>query len=349
MRIVVATVQVPFVLGGAEYLALNLKKALLHAGHQVEIVSIPFKWYPPEKIPEHILASRLFDLTESYGNKIDLLIGLKFPAYFFHHPNKIVWILHQHRQAYELWGTEGSELHLDSSGLNVKESIFRADSLYLKEAKNIYTISKNVSNRLKKFNNLESNPLYHPCPGAEKLHCESFEEYILYPSRLDNMKRQHLAIEAMQYVKSNLKLYIVGQANMPQYYDKLKKLVSQYRLEEKVKFFGFVPEEEKLSLYARCRAVLFTPCDEDYGYVTLEAFYAKKPVITCTDSGEPLEFIEHEETGFVSEPEAIKLAEAMNAFGKSEGLAMEMGKKAFKKISGMNISWDNVVKELTNI
>lgn len=349
MRIIITTIQVPFFFDEAEYVALNLKRSLLHAGHQVEIVAIPCNFHPPLKIPEQMLASRLLDLSDSCGIKTDLLIGLEFPAYYFRHPNKVVWLLHQHRPAYELWGTEYSDLHLDSSGLNVRESIIRADSLYLKEAKSIVAISKNVSDRLKKFNHLESNPLYHPCPNAEEFHCETFDEYILYPGRLDNMRRQHLAIEAMRYVKSNLKLYMVGQADEPQYCDKLKELVSKYDLEGKVIFINFVSEEEKLSLYANCRAVLFTPYDEDYGYVTIEAFYARKPVITCTDSGGPLEFVEHEENGFVSQPEAIKLADAINAFGKSKGLAMEMGEKAFKKISGMNISWDNVVKELTNI
>src|SRR5207302_3351770 len=103
MRILIATVKIPFIRGGAELLAESLEAALLGAGHEAEIVRIPYKWYPAERIIDHMLACRLMDLTESSGTKVDLLIGLKFPAYYIHHDNKVLWILHQHRQAYELW------------------------------------------------------------------------------------------------------------------------------------------------------------------------------------------------------------------------------------------------------
>ncbi|HZT81915.1 MAG TPA: hypothetical protein VFA26_16940, partial [Gemmataceae bacterium] len=86
MRIVIATVQVPFVRGGAEILADGLRDALRAAGHQAEIVAVPFKWYPPERILDHMLACRLLDLTETCGAGIDRVIGLKFPAYFVNHP-----------------------------------------------------------------------------------------------------------------------------------------------------------------------------------------------------------------------------------------------------------------------
>lgn len=348
MRIVIATVQVPFVWGGAEYLAKGLEEALERAGHEAEIVTVPFKWYPPERLPEHILACRLFDLTESCGNKIDLLIGLKFPAYYFRHPNKVLWILHQYRQAYELWGSEYPDLHLSPLGPAVREAIMRADNLYLKEAARIFTISQNVSSRLWRFNSIASTPLYHPCPGANKFYCETYDNYILFPSRLTNIKRQHLAVEAMRYVKSPVKLYLVGRADMPAYGERLKALARQYGLEEKVEFFDFVSEEEKRALYARCRAVLFPPYDEDYGYVTLEAFYSSKAVITCADSGGPLEFVENGETGLICAPEPQKMAEAIDILGDSESLARRMGENAREKILGMNISWDHVVRELTN-
>ena len=349
MRIIIATVQVPFIWGGAEYHARELKEALQRAGHEVEIVTVPFKGYPPERILEHILACRLFDLTESCGNKIDLLIGLKFPAYYFRHPKKVLWVLHQHREAYELWGTEYSDLHLSPAGPAVREAIMRADNLYLKEARKIFTNSQNVSSRLRRFNQIPSTPLYHPCPGADKFYCEAYDNYVLFPSRLNNIKRQHLAVEAMRYVKSPVKLYLVGRADMPAYRKHLEKLVHQYGLEERIRFFDFVSEEEKRALYARCRVVLFPPYDEDYGYVTLEAFYASKAVITCTDSGGPLEFVEDGETGFICEPDPLKIAEAIDALGDSELLARRMGENAREKILGMGISWERVVRELTSV
>ena len=97
MRVAIATVQVPFVHGGAEVLAVGLRDALTRAGHEADIVAVPFKWYPPDRILDHMLACRLLDLSESMGTAIDRVIGLKFPAYLVAHPHKVLWITHQHR------------------------------------------------------------------------------------------------------------------------------------------------------------------------------------------------------------------------------------------------------------
>jgi hypothetical protein len=108
VRILIATVQVPFVRGGAEVVAEGLRQAFIAEGHDAEIAAIPFKWHPPERIPEHMLACRLLDLSETSGSRIDRVIGLKFPAYLVNHPNKTFWLLHQHRPAYDLWDSDPS-------------------------------------------------------------------------------------------------------------------------------------------------------------------------------------------------------------------------------------------------
>src|SRR5258708_18065896 len=70
MRVVLATVQVPFVRGGAEILAEGLQQALQAERHDVDIVSVPFKWYPPVRILYHMLACRLLDITQSAGTQV---------------------------------------------------------------------------------------------------------------------------------------------------------------------------------------------------------------------------------------------------------------------------------------
>src|ERR1700712_2602 len=103
MRVGILTVQIPFIAGGAELHARSLRAALQEAGHQAEIISVPFQWFPPDRIVPQILAGRLLDITASSGMSIDRVIGLKFPAYLMEHPDKVLWILHQHRAAYDLW------------------------------------------------------------------------------------------------------------------------------------------------------------------------------------------------------------------------------------------------------
>ena len=152
MKIALVTVQVPFIRGGAEILAEHLKVQLESRRHSAEIISIPFKWYPGETLLASMVMARLMDLSEVNGERIDLMIGLKFPAYYAPHPNKIIWLLHQHRQAYELWGTPFGDIHQWPNGEFIRASIMTNDRTLMAEAKRVFTISENVSRRLRRFN-----------------------------------------------------------------------------------------------------------------------------------------------------------------------------------------------------
>src|SRR3981189_3359831 len=106
MRIAVAAPQVPFVRGGAELMAEDLVAALRDRGHETELVTLPFKWYPGTRVLDQAFLWRPLDLTESCGGPIDRVIATKFPAYAVRHPNKVAWVLHQFRQAYDYDRTE---------------------------------------------------------------------------------------------------------------------------------------------------------------------------------------------------------------------------------------------------
>src|SRR3954469_8401365 len=99
MRVIVASVRTPFVHGGAEVLADELMKALRAAGHRAELVQVPFNPAEPDRIPDQMLACALMNLDGIYGNEVDRLIALKFPAYLIPHHHKVVWLLHHFRQA----------------------------------------------------------------------------------------------------------------------------------------------------------------------------------------------------------------------------------------------------------
>lgn len=347
MKIAIATVQAPFVRGGAELHAENLKNALIRRGHKAEIVTIPFMDQPTEMIENHIVAARLFNLENSWAGRIDLCIGLKFPAYFIPHPNKVIWALHQHRAAYDLFGTEFSNLKNNETGLKIKRIVTNADNRYLREAKRIYANSYNVARRMKKYNGIEAKPLYHPCPDMEKFDPGDYGDYILMPSRINITKRQMLALEAMCLTKSDIRLYLVGKADNADEKDRLTAFLKERKLQNKVKCFDYVSQEEKFRLYANARAVLFIPLDEDYGYITLEAMASSKAVITAKDSGGPLEFVEDAKNGFVVEPDPKSVAEAIDELAGNREAAREFGAAAKRRITEMDITWDHVVKELT--
>jgi glycosyltransferase involved in cell wall biosynthesis len=347
MRIVIATVQVPFVRGGAEMHAEGLQRALTAAGHDAEIVRLPFKWYPPERILDQILASRLFDVTGSVGVPIDRVIGLKFPAYLIPHPNKVLWILHQHRTAYDLWDTELCDLMQFPNGVEIRDAIRAADRAFIPEARAVFANSANVSARLKQYCGIDASPLYHPPPDAERFCTATAEDFFFFPSRINATKRQHLVVEALAQCRQPVRVRFAGFADDLAYERQLSERIGGFGLANRVEFMGMVADEAKRDAYARCLGVIFPPLDEDYGYVTLEAMLARKPVITCTDSGGPLEFVEPGKTGLVVEPAAAALAGAMDRLWTNRPQARAWGEAGRELYDRRQISWEHVVASLT--
>jgi len=346
MRILIATAQVPFIRGGAEIHAEGLRDALRAAGHEAEIISIPFKWYPPEKILEQMLACRLFDVTEAAGTPVDMLIGLKFPAYLISHPNKVLWILHQHRTAYELWDHPLSDMIYYPNGAQVRDAIQQADRHLIPQSKAIFANSRNVAVRLKKFCGIDAAPLYHPPPHAESFYSSVAEDFLFFPSRLCIPKRQSLALEALGETRNPVQVRFAGAPDRPSYADELKSIARKLKLGNRVQWLDNLSDEQIRHHYAHSLGVIYPPIDEDYGYVTLEAMLASKPVITCTDSGGPLEFVVNEKTGLITEPNPKALAAALDTLWDNREQARIRGQAGRTHYDSFDINWNNVVRKL---
>lgn len=347
MRILIATVQVPFIKGGAEIHAQMLCDELNKRGHKAEIVTIPFKWYPNQTLIDSMVVGRLMDLSEVNGEKVDVVIAMKFPAFYVKHEHKVLWLLHQHRQAYDLWNTPYGDIHNTPDGEMVRKIITQHDTQYIKEAKAVFTNAQNTSNRLKKYNGIESTPLYHPPLNYEKLYCEEYGDFVFYASRIDQIKRQRLLVEAARYIKTDVKIIIAGTGSKTEL-DYINDYIGTYHLEDKVKLAGFISEEEKINYYAHCLAVYFGAYDEDYGYITLEGFFSKKPVIVHKDSGGPLEFVTDGENGYVLENDAQEVAKKIDNLYKNKELAKKMGENGYQSLLDKHMDWDYVIDTLLN-
>ncbi|MEP6821071.1 MAG: glycosyltransferase family 4 protein [Chthoniobacterales bacterium] len=347
MRVLVATVGTPFVHGGAEVLADELVRAFVTEGHEAALVSIPFNPGRPESIPDQMLACRLLDLREIHAAPVDRLIALKFPAYLISHPAKVVWLLHQHRSAYDLWDTPMGDLHTNPRGRMLREVIARADQQIGDEARAVFTISQNVSRRLQHYSQIASTPLYHPPAKAAAFYAaEKVEDYFFFPSRLSANKRQELVLRALAHTRQPVRVKFSGLPDSPSYGEHLRRLALKLKVEAKVEWMGYLGEIEKVDAYARALAVVFPPLDEDYGYVTLEAMLASKAVITCRDSGGTLEFIVPGQTGLAVDPTAEDLALAMDELWQDRARAQEYGQKARQRYDSLGLSWSHVVKTL---
>jgi len=336
-RVLVCSAQVPFASGGAERLAAGLVRELKEEGHEAELVQLPFKWYPRPEILLSAMAWRLLDVTEADGKQVDLVIPMKFPSYLVRHSNKVVWLIHQFRQVYDRFGTSQSDFTASPEDTRWRELILETDRTGLTEARKIFTISKNTAERLRRFNGIPGEALYHPPPLAGRYRCGESAGYALTVGRLDPWKRVDLAIAAAASGKFSLVIAGTGPDE-----ERLKRLAGKSAAE--ISFRGAVSDEELLELYAAAGAVLFTPADEDYGYIALEAFLSKKPVVTCSDSGGPLEFVTDGETGRVTSPDGTALGEATAKILSDRPLARRLGEAGFERMRG--ISWSAAVKAL---
>jgi len=342
--ILVCEAQVPLVRGGAESHVRQLVDRLRDRGYLVDLVSVPFKWYPKEEILAHAAAWRLLDLSESNGTPIDLLIATKFPTYFARHPNKVAWLIHQYRAAYELCGTVYSDFaHVDLD-VGLRRTLLDLDTTMLGECRRLFTNAGNTASRVEKFNGLRAEPLYHPPRLADRITGGPAQDYLLSVGRLETVKRHDLALRAMAQLASPRRLVVVGEGTQDA---NLRRLAEELGLGDRVEFAGSVSDDRLLELYAGALGVVYAPFDEDYGYVTLEAFLARKPVVTARDSGGTLEFVQDGVNGFVCEPDAGAMAEAFSRLARDRGRASSLGDAGFER--ARLVTWDGVIETLVGV
>jgi glycosyltransferase involved in cell wall biosynthesis len=344
MRVVVSDVQVPFISGGGEALADGLVRACRRLGHETELVTMPFRFSPDREVVRAMASWEAENFDDLNGYSPEVVICLRFPSYCVSHRRKVVWLLHQHRAYYDLWNADDSE---NTSGRDAaRQCIIQKDTASLAAVERVYTISQNVSNRLRTFNGLSSIPLYHPPPMSEKLYAMEPEAYIFAPSRLESLKRQWLLIQAMKYVRAPVAVLISGTGGQQSQY---AQMIEELDLGNRIRLVGRLSSDEMAAYYACSLGVYFGPLDEDYGYVTLEAMLASKPVITCTDSGGPLEFVVNNETGVVAEPTPEAVAAAIEFLYANRKRAMEFGAAGNARYHSFNFSWDHVANELIRL
>jgi len=321
---------VPFSRGGAEIFTDELVRQLCARGHEAEIVSVPFKWYPGQRVLTQAFLWRLLDLSEADGRTIDLVVATKFPSYCIRHPNKVVWLLHQFRQAYELDRTDLGQFSESAEDRATRRRVQRLDRTALGEARKLFATSRNVADRLQRSTGLDAEVLPHP-PQELAYRTDAYEPFVFSVGRLDRAKRIDLLLEAA--AKQGIDVVVSGEGPDR---ERLERLGNGH-----VRFTGRVSEAELADLYARCRAVFYAPVDEDFGMVPFEAFLAEKPVVTTTDAGGPLDVVRDRKTGRVVEPTVDAVAGAL-AIGEEDARAWGRAGKALAE----QVTWGSAIDRL---
>ncbi len=348
-NILILGVKIPFVKGGQEVLVQTLARELKKREHEVDIVEIPLSVLPKENLLSQAAFWRALELENFAGKKVDLVIATKFPSYYAKHSKKSIWLVHQHRAIYDLYGSRYSDFSDDPRDEALRRMLMEGDTKVIGESAYVSGISQNVVRRLEHYNGIKGETLYPPLPLSGKYKTGESENYILSVGRLCSIKRVDLMIKAMPIVHNFVKLKIVGTADEPGVMEYYKNEISKHHLWDRVEFLGRVDDDALLDLYSKALAVYYAPHNEDYGYVTLEGMASGKPIITASDSGGVLEFVKHEENGLILEPNTDSIGHGVNRLVEDRDLAKRLGENGlrFIKESGLgDAGWEKVIAGL---
>jgi len=340
VKLLVANNAAPFIRGGAELLADRLVLELQRAGHQAELLRLPLG-NTPEQIVDSMVAASLLDIVN-----VDRVIGLKFPAYLVPHPDKVIWLVHQLRQAYDPppvgWPANPQ---LDP----IVSAVRTADRNAFEGTRRIYAISPMVADRLRRSNGLTAPVLMTPPHAEQEYRNAPAEDFIVALGRISGGKRQMLAVRAMRHARPGYRLVVAGAVESPGLLQDLQREISEAGLSDQVELIPrFISEEEKLDLLARSIGSVYLPVDEDsYGYVCYEAAMSSKPSVTATDSGGTHTLVDHGRTGLISAPEPEALAHGFDELASHPNRARAMGENARTLALELDLSWDRVIQELT--
>ena len=340
--VAVVTSSPPFAEGGHLVMARELVRALNEEGHQAGLVVTPQNRFGQQA--SAYLAAWCTDVQMAHEERqVDQVISLRFPGYAVQHPNHVLWLNHRMREYYDLWDQFSSQLSWKGQ---LKERtrraiIHRVDHHLLGMMKRRFVISGTVQARLRRFGGIQSDVLYPPPPQRDYRN-DTYGDYLFGVSRLSPLKRFDLVLRALAEPRAaGIRCVIAGEGAE---IESLRRLRSRLELDQRVQFVGRLDEAGLVRHLAQCRAVIFPPFNEDYGFVTVEAFMCGKPVITCTDSGGPAELVRDGENGYVTAPTSEALAVAMHCLIDDRNLAIRMGEAGRALAAGM--TWSGAIRQL---
>ncbi len=325
-------------------IARELVRALREAGHGAEIVVTPQNRFGRQA--SAYLATWLTDVGRTDGQRIDQVISLRYPSYAVRHEQHVCWLNHTMREYYDQWDRFSSTL--SPRGLlkeRVRRTLLHTADRYLltKNVDKLFVQSRTIQRRFAAWPELTSTVLYPPAP-QHPYRCDGYGDYILWVSRLTSLKRADLLVEALATPEgAGMKAVIAGEGEDR---SRLEELVAWHGLQGRVVLPGRLDDESLVTHLAECRAVCFPPLQEDFGFVTVEAFASRKAVVTCSDSGGPAELVQDGVNGFVCEPSAQSLAIALRRLCDEPALAERLGTAAFEY--GQKLNWPDTLTALTS-
>ena len=342
-RVAVVTSTPPLAEGGHMVIARSLARALNEHGHEAGVITTPQNRFG--RLASSYIATWFTDVGRTGdGKPVDQVISLRYPSYAVRHPRHVCWLNHTLREYYDLWQNWCQTLPPHS---RMKEGVRRAAThkvdkyLLTRNVTKLFVQSRTIQKRLERWGNIPSEVLYPPAPQRAYRN-DGYGDYLFVVSRLTKLKRIDLIIRALARPEAAGVRCLIGGDGEDR--PLLEQLIKEEKLDNRVTLLGRLGDDELVDHLAKCRAVAFTPYDEDYGFVTIEAFSASKPVVTCADSGGPAELVRDGKNGFIADPNPIAVASAIAGVMKQEGAARALGSAA--AADAARITWAGAVSKL---
>lgn len=251
--------------------------------------------------------------------------------------------------------------YLEGKGLltRLKLSVFAAayrliDRIAWKRYRKILCISHEVSRRVLNGRLAAEGKLGYAFPGIDYSRLTptgSMEKYFLLPGRIMWTKNIELGIEAFLEFRrsspcaSEFKLIVAGlvdKKSVP-YFESLQVLAGN---SSGVEFVQHPDDRLLFDLYDRAYAILFTPFNEDWGIVPLEAMAHAKPVIAVKRGG-AMETVRHGENGLLAEPHPVDFARCMATLAECREESRRMGENG--RINVQRYDWRHFVGDVDDM
>lgn len=165
-------------------------------------------------------------------------------------------------------------------------------------------------------------------------------KFLLSINRFEKKKNLGLAIHSLSLLSdTNLKLILAGgydplNSENIEYFQELVKLVQDMELDNRVIFLKSPSDAVKISLIRHCLCLIYTPSNEHFGIVPLEAMYCCKPVIAVNNGG-PKETIENNANGYLRNADPEEFAGAIQQLLEGQDKAELFGKCGKKRFDEM--------------
>jgi len=342
MKVLIVNNVVPFDACTDEELAIHLQANLRLAGHESEILRIPYQRQFAARIPAQMLMTRAFELSN-----VDQVIALTFPAYLIRHKCKTLWLPYL-GQACDPYDTEQATLPTNQTDDQLQAYIRRADREAFAESRHVFAGSELVRQRMLKYSKFDARVLPPPINDPQIFTGEAPGDYIFAGGRVNAAQRQKLLLEALSLADRHVKLVIAGPQDSPSYVEELQKMVADAGLADRVKLdLRFVPRSLHAAYVNRSAAVVCVSETYDgLSPVVMEAAIAGKALIGTADCSGSLSLLKAGETGWVVQPSASELAKAMNAVYEDRTRLAQYGAAARSLWHSSGINWPRTIEAL---